>query len=66
MASRGEINKKEIQPILSKKWEVIPFVSSIENQFCLLYLFKYRLFQVLNIKKTIFYFVQIKLISQLN
>lgn len=31
MASRGEINKKEIQPILSKKWEVIPFVSSIEN-----------------------------------
>ena len=31
MASRGEINKKEIQPVLSKKWDVIPFVSSIEN-----------------------------------
>ena len=31
MASRGEINKKEIQPILSEKWDVIPFVSSIEN-----------------------------------
>lgn len=31
MASRGEINKKDIQPVLSKKWDVIPFVSSIEN-----------------------------------
>ena len=31
MASRGDINKKEIQPVLSESWEVIPFISSIEN-----------------------------------
>ena len=31
MASRGEINKKEIQPILYDKWDVIPFISSVNN-----------------------------------